>query len=261
MADRGRRDRGNRSALMTARPLRAVAHLHSNWSYDGSLSLDQIAKILARLGYRAALLSEHDRGFDEHRWARYRRACAAATTGEILMVPGMEYSDAGNDVHVLVWGSESFLGEGRDTASLLVDVHAAGAVAVLAHPGRRSAAARLDAECVEQLHGVEVWNRKYDGIAPGQAGLNVRARHPHLVAFVGLDLHTRRQLFPLSMIFEVGGRAGMAEIMSAMHDRRCSAQAVGVGLAAFSSPMGRVAFAGAERTRLVARDRVRSLRA
>jgi hypothetical protein len=260
MADGGRRGGGHGAPLMTARPLRAVAHLHSNWSYDGSLALEEIARILARLGYRAALMSEHDRGFDEERWRRYQRACAAATTSDIVLVPGLEYSDAGNDVHVLVWGAGPFLGAGRQTSALLDDVQAAGAVAVLAHPGRRAAGERLRSQDLARLHGVEVWNRKYDGIAPGQAALRLRMDNPHLQPFVGLDLHTRRQLFPLSMLLDVERGAGPAAMVSALRRPGAVPHAVGIPADTFSSPMGQTAFGCAERTRRATLRRVRALR-
>ena len=94
------------------RRIRVAAHVHSSWSYDGRWSLSQIAATFGRLGYDAILLAEHDRGFDAERWSAYRRACADASTESMLLVPGLEYSDASNSVHVPVWGDVPFFGEG-----------------------------------------------------------------------------------------------------------------------------------------------------
>ena len=43
-----------------------------------------------------------------------------------------------------------------------------GGVAVLAHPARRAASECFRPELARHLAGVEVWNRKYDGWAPGE---------------------------------------------------------------------------------------------
>ena len=49
----------------------------------------------------------------------YRGACAQASSDKILVVPGIEYSDPANRVHVLVWGKIPFPGEGLPTDEML----------------------------------------------------------------------------------------------------------------------------------------------
>ncbi|MEX0746110.1 MAG: hypothetical protein WD118_10960, partial [Phycisphaeraceae bacterium] len=88
----------------------AAVHMHSDWSYDGEWPLDRLAACFARRGCRVLLMSEHDRGFDEARWQAYRQACQAASTDRLLLVPGMEYSDPTNTIHILTWGEAPFLG-------------------------------------------------------------------------------------------------------------------------------------------------------
>lgn len=180
-------------------PVRAVAHVHSDWSYDGRWSLEELAQAFGRRGCDVVLMSEHDRGFDEARWQAYREACARASTPSTLLVPGIEYADPTDTVHVLVWGELPFLGEGQETVELLRRAREHDAVSVLAHAGRRDAWQRFDSEWASLLTGIEIWNRKYDGVAPGRAALALRARAPHLRPFVGLDFHTRRQFFPLRL--------------------------------------------------------------
>src|SRR5205814_8273350 len=86
------------------RTVRAAAHVHSEWSYDASWALPDLARAFARRGYDVVLMAEHDRGFDETRWDEYKRACAQAGGDRILLVPGMEYEDAADGVHVPVCG-------------------------------------------------------------------------------------------------------------------------------------------------------------
>ena len=159
--------------------IRAATHVHTDWSYDGSWELEALVAELKRRGYGAVLTAEHDRTFDPERWQRYREACAAAAAAVgIPVVAGIEYSDADNVVHVPVWGVDTpFLGAGRPSDELIAAAAAAGAVAVLAHPGRKDAWRRLDPGSFAALAGVEVWNRKYDGWAPGPVGTELAARH------------------------------------------------------------------------------------
>lgn len=182
--------------------MRVAAHVHSDWSYDGRHSLEAIGRMLGRRGYDAALMSEHDRTFDGDRWDRYRDACAEATdaTG-VLLIPGIEYSDDRNIVHLLVWGPDDmpFLGVEPGVGRVLSADQEHGAVRVLAHPSRREAWRHLDPSCIGRLDGIELWNRKTDGFAPSNDAARMIFAHRR-PTWVGLDLHRRRQLFPLSMI-------------------------------------------------------------
>ena len=88
--------------------IRAAAHVHTDWSYDGSWELEALVRELKRRGYGAVLTAEHDRTFDPERWERYRAACAVAEGAlRIPVCPGIEYSDADNVVHVPVWGVDT----------------------------------------------------------------------------------------------------------------------------------------------------------
>ena len=206
------------------RRIRAIAHVHSTWSYDGTWTLDDIAHAFRRRGYDAVLMAEHDRGFDEHRWAAYKEDCARVSRERVLLVPGIEYSDPPNTVHVAVWGDLPFLGEGRTTRELLGDVAERGGVAVLAHPGRRQAWRQVDPSWLPLLRGIEVWNRKYDGWSPSRRALPLLEPNGHLVPFVGPDFHTKHQFFPLGMDLEVDELTEHA-IFAALGEARCSPMA------------------------------------
>jgi hypothetical protein len=242
--------------------MRAAVHIHSDWSYDGSWGLEDLAAELKRRGYEAMLMAEHDRGFDEERWRAYRQACAAATAGEgILVVPGIEYSDPENVVHVPVWGKDlPFLGEGRRTADLIAAAAEAGAAAMLAHPERRDAWNRVEQQSLERLVGIEVWNRKYHGWAPGPLASELCARSEGLTPFFGLDFHTRRQFFPLAMGIDVDAVATPADVVEALLQRRCRPLAFGLDGERFLRGPGFGAVRAAERSRKAARPLVGRVR-
>jgi hypothetical protein len=199
---------------------RVVAHVHSDWSYDGSWPLERLAQAFKRRGYRAILMVEHDRGFDQQKWASYRDACAAASDQEILLVPGIEYSDSDNTVHVPVWGQLPFLGENLETEAMLRAAHEAGGLAVFAHPRRKNAYARFDPSWFQYLTGIELWNRRYDGYAPNRDVAQLLRSRPELVPFATLDFHTARHFLPLAMLFELQGEVTEDSILSALRARR-----------------------------------------
>src|SRR3954453_21725593 len=81
----GHRENGGRDGGEGAvrRRARVAVHVHSTWSYDGRLSLPEVASTFRRLGYDAVLMAEHDVDFDEDRWEEYRAACARASTDRL----------------------------------------------------------------------------------------------------------------------------------------------------------------------------------
>jgi hypothetical protein len=179
------------------RSVTTILHAHSSWSYDGRWPLARLARLFGRMGAEAAMLTEHDTGFDAARFADFVAECAAASTRRCRLVPGIEYSSPDNDVHILTWGVDRFLGVGRPVLATLRDVAEAGGVSVLAHPARRDAWRLFLPEWVPYLAAIEVWNRKADGLAPGREALALVAR-TGLPATAGLDFHRRKQIWPLA---------------------------------------------------------------
>jgi hypothetical protein len=206
----------------------AACHVHSDWSYDGSWPLKSLRDRFQRRGDRVLLMTEHDRGFTVRRFSEYRAACAEAGSSQILIVPGIEYSDKDNRVHVLVWGAP-FLGEGLPTGEMLEAVRAANGVAVLAHPSRKQVWRDFVPYWADRLLGVEAWNRKYDGWSPSNTA-PMLLQSPKLIPFAGLDFHTDRQSFPLAMALDLPGAVTEEEVFACLRSRSCSARAFGIPL-------------------------------
>lgn len=204
--------------MKTARVM-AACHIHSTWSYDGAWPLETIAAKFSRRGYRILMMTEHDRGFTDSRFLDYREACARASSDDMLVLPGIEYSDAGNTVHVLVWGQVPFLGEGLSTDVVLEGVAAANGAAVLAHPSRRNADRQFDLAWSDYLSGIELWNRKFDGWSPSKTAPRL-IRITGAIPFVGTDFHGLRQMFPLSMALEVKDIVSEETVLDCLRLRR-----------------------------------------
>ena len=179
--------------------MRVVLHAHSLWSYDGQWTLERIARVYGALGIDAVMMSEHDTGFDPARFPDYRAACAAASTARCTLIPGIEYSSENNDIHILTWGLDQFLAEHRPIPETLARVAEAGGAAVFAHPIRRAAFRQFDPAWVPHLSGIELWNRKSDGICWGPEAAQL-ITETGLPATVGQDFHRPRHMWPLSMV-------------------------------------------------------------
>jgi predicted metal-dependent phosphoesterase TrpH len=175
---------------------RVVLHAHSTWSYDGFWELNKIAKLFGSFGIDYVMMTEHDTGFAPGKFNQYKDECAAASTPTCTLVPGIEYSSPDNGIHILTWGVDKFLGEHRRVELTLNDVRDAGGVAIFAHPIRRQAWQYYQKSWTPLLNGMEIWNRKSDGVAPSEVGARLR-EETGLPATVGTDFHTIKQLFPL----------------------------------------------------------------
>jgi hypothetical protein len=177
-------------------------------------------------------MTEHDRGFTEARLLEYYEACARASTKQVLIVPGIEYSDADNIVHILTWGLVSFLGDALPTIELLQRVEAAKGAAVFAHPSRREAWKKFDPQWSSKLLGIEIWNRKTDGWAPSQTAAPL-IQGTSLLPFVGMDFHTQRQFFPLATELEIQSPITETSVLECLNSRRCRATALSMSLDEF----------------------------
>src|SRR5580692_9454814 len=206
-----------------------VCHVHSRWSYDGSWSLEDLSAKFRSQGCRVLMMTEHDRGFTAERLEQFRAACTKASSSDFLVVPGIEYSDSENRVHVLVWGLVPFLGEGLPTSEMLESVRVANGVAVLAHPSRKKAWEKFEPHWAERLLGIEIWNRKYDGWAPSQTSPALIDKFS-AIPFVGLDFHTQRQSFPLSMALDIQDNVTEDSVIDCLRSRRCFPRAFGAPL-------------------------------
>src|SRR5208282_35643 len=238
----------------------AACHVHSTWSYDGSWSLEALSAKFSRRGCRVLMMTEHDRGYTAERLAQFREACAQASSSKILVVPGIEYSDAANRVHVLVWGPVPFLGEGLATGRMLEAVQDAGGLAVLAHPTRREAWNSFDSSWAGRLLGIEAWNRKYDGWAPSRTAPAL-LQQAGAIPFVGLDFHTQRQSFPLSMALNLEENVSEENVLQCLRARRCYARAFGLPLSENLVRRALPVLGVAEQSRRVAASIARSSRA
>lgn len=196
--------------------------MHSEWSYDAKLPLGEVGALFRRNRYDAVFMCEHDRGFTAERLRQYVAACAESSVDGPLLIPGIEYADAEDRVHVPVWGPVPFLGECVPTTRLLVQVVEHGGVSVLAHPVRRDAWEIVEPDWLRLCTGIEIWTRKWDGWAPNPRASQWAADYG-LVGVAALDLHRPGQAFPLAMELEITPPLSVGACVDALREGRCRA--------------------------------------
>lgn len=104
-------------------------HVHSRYSVDSRLSVEQAAERAAYEGLRGFALTDHNTVAGHRALQRLK-----GLYRDSLFVPGVEVST--REGHLLVYGVEELPPVGRPLAEVLDWVRAHSAVAVLAHPLR-----------------------------------------------------------------------------------------------------------------------------
>jgi predicted metal-dependent phosphoesterase TrpH len=174
--------------------LKGVLHVHSHFS-DGEESLENVVETLKRAGMQFVAVSDHAEVFNDDRVAEYVSLCAALSSSEFLVIPGLEFALQGGYIHILGYGINQRI-RFKAMDELVDGIHAAGGIAVLAHPP--VGCTNMIGSIKTKLDGVEVWNIRYDGVhAPRAESFQLLRRlrtvNTDIAAFCGVDLHEAAQ--------------------------------------------------------------------
>ena len=125
-------------------------HIHSGASHDGRLTPAQIIEEARNVGLDGAAICDHDVMPDLR---------GVEVPADFLLIPGIELST--NLGHILGLFLERAPEVGDSSAAAAVDaIHAAGGIAVLAHPFQRSRDADRLAPLIGKIDGGEVFNAR-----------------------------------------------------------------------------------------------------
>jgi len=170
---------------------RVLAHAHTNWSHDSSLTIADWVDIAGERQCGAVLLTEHEEtGWTAERYRDYVEACAEASTRTVQIVPGIELNHEG--FHVLCYGLQHFASRPSSLSDLGRWVNDQGCWLCLAHPGKYGW--KYPQDLLNAVQAVEVWNSKwiYDGpLGPHPATMALALGKQWLV---GQDAHKRAHL-------------------------------------------------------------------
>lgn len=168
---------------------RGVIHLHTSFSFDGSLSPARIAALCRDRGLSFAAIADHAESMDEDSMRRLAGECEEASGEDFVMIPGLEHRFR-RGIHILAFGQRRLV-PARNLAEMFEEIHADGCVLVAAHC---TSAGDLPRELVEILTAVEIWNVGRDTrVLPTSRQIPVYRRlakaYPWLYATSGLDMH------------------------------------------------------------------------
>lgn len=199
--------------------IKGIVHVHSTYSYDGKESLASLKEFLQREGITFCCLTEHTDFLTVEKAQMFIQECKALSGSQFVFIPGFEvpYKDA----HILLIGTEAFLGEKADD-HMLTHWSERAALTILAHPVRNRFT--LDHTMEAVIDGVEIWNQQYDGkLAPRvrstQLLRTLQEKNENLFATGGADFH-RREHFGAPLYTVEVDRITTDAILSALQNGR-----------------------------------------
>jgi hypothetical protein len=176
--------------------MEGLFHLHSDYSTDGKLSLEELREECVGRKLTFIVVTDHAEDFDSEKVRRYLSHCKRLTDRDFIVVPGLEFNiDRKREVHILVIGAEAlFSADGPKDIFQKVSAGESGALVVLAHPSRNGH--YLPPQLESRIDGMEIWNAAYDSrYLPDHRAIklfhHLKKRNRRLVGFGGLDLHDR----------------------------------------------------------------------
>ena len=180
---------------------RGITHVHSTYSFDGTMSLPEIRTLCTTAGYAFALMTEHIERMSTDSVGAFLAECRQLSDEDFVFVPGLEFHAECVSINGLRDPVDMRLPRGR----LLEECLRQDTFNILVHP--RLLAERRRPGLPTALHAVEVWNAKYDGARyPSPRSLSFfreLARERGCSAVAGIDLHHPAQFVPLHLSLEI----------------------------------------------------------
>ena len=160
-------------------------HIHSAASYDGCLSPVQIIEAARDAGLDGVAICDHDVLAD---------LTGVEIPSGVLLIPGIEFStDLGHILGLFVERKPVF--SGKNAVAAVDAIHAAGGLAVLAHPFQHSRDETRLAPLIGKIDGVEVFNARAARKIRDANELALAFCEKHqLVPFAGSDAHVVREI-------------------------------------------------------------------
>jgi len=178
-----------------------VLHIHSTYSFDGKISLEELVEICRKHGHSFAVLTEHAERMTNRDMKRLVLECDERSVDNFVLIPGLEIICDGN-LHILALGVEEYL-YNTEPESLIEEVHELGGLAVLAHPSKKTPSTRVAGL---ELDALEIWNARHDGrLAPRMGSIKLCRiiGDGRLPGCCGLDLHEKEKFIDLHVKMKV----------------------------------------------------------
>lgn len=176
--------------------MEGVFHVHSNYSSDGKLSLEDLREECKKRGFQFMVVTDHAEDFSPDKVNKFIDNCEKISRKGFLAIPGLEFIiDKEREAHLLVAGLEKLTsqnGIGEILRRVLEGEN--NSLVVLAHPSRSRY--YIPSRYESKINGIEVWNSAYNTrYLPDHKAIRflayLKKKNPQLIGFGGLDLHDR----------------------------------------------------------------------
>lgn len=177
---------------------RGLIHIHTTYSYDGTLSLPDLIHLVKIRRYDFIQLTEHAEDFDDKKMQNLVDECGKATNENFLVIPGLEFN-INDSIHILGIGINKYIHE-RDPEILIQKIHDNSGIAILAHTADYKKV--IPYAQLKDVDFIEIWNPRYgEKISPSIKSIKIlhdfRKMKKTYIASGGLDLHKLQDLVPL----------------------------------------------------------------
>jgi hypothetical protein len=175
-----------------------LIHIHTTYSYDGTLSLTDFVNLVKAKRYDFIILTEHAEDFDDKKMQFVIDECKSATDESFLVIPGLEYN-INDEIHILGIGIEKYINE-RDPEKLIRKIHENNGLAILAHTAEYKKV--IPYKKIKDVDFIEIWNPRYgEKISPSIKSIKIlhefRKMKNTYMASGGLDVHKLEDIVPL----------------------------------------------------------------
>ena len=173
--------------------MRGILHVHSNYSYDGFNTIEEIADWAEQEGLDFVIITDHDIDFNESKFHSLAVTCQSERN-RVKVLPAIEYSFGGKrELHINVLGLNHFIesdNQLKDIPGFLKEVKLKGGFSILNHP--RQILDLLTDIDLSNLDGIELWNTKNDFRYSPDINVfkYVRNNLPFAKTFVTSDIHS-----------------------------------------------------------------------
>lgn len=171
---------------------RFVIHLHSIYSYDGTLTLSEIKNELLKYDVNVCFMTEHaHKGMNENKYDKFVEECKSLSDDNFKIIPGLEYNSS-DGPHVLVPSLYKFIQKtGCSIEEIGKFAKENSTISILAHPRRQQY--EID-KYLNFVDGIELINTNYEKL--GELKHNKyfsKMIKNNSMKFFGLDFHLLHQ--------------------------------------------------------------------
>ena len=161
-------------------------HVHSDASFDGRLTPAEIIAAARAAGLDGVAICDHD---------TFPDLTGVQVPADFLLIPGIEYSTDLGHILGLLYDVPPELPQNRSAVDAIDAIHAAGGLAVLAHPFQHSRDEERLTPLIGTLDGVEVFNARAARKNKDANDLAEAFCRKHALApFAGSDAHVAREI-------------------------------------------------------------------